>query len=666
MLDRLIEYLDGLSHEELAQVSLQELALCSAWYQSRAHEKGARQEYAHVVAAVERWLTLDQDRPVASEGRRQQWLLRETMEALLTNGPNALTRDELDFLRAAYWLAKKVEPAALYSRLCATLEPHMEAIDARRRSLPVAEGLPALSGRFHVVTEGDLKRAAFREEPSFAGLELSVEGPWFECTGHLNVLGSVPDGCVVSVEGGSCYVQGFVLGHVAATRDCEILENIGGVVVSRRGDIRARNIVANARVVAKKGSVHCLAAQMPALVFAGGRIAIAEDAVMGRLIAPRIRVAGQVRGGILQVSECVEAGRFRNADTRKLALVLRRELTPRDYGEKASKKTSRLISQAKRLRRRIAEMDALAEAADREAQISGRSAFIYLCAGGQGQEALEQISVADGRVNVLSRLISVMRTFSTNVEDHALAIAGGAADEETSPRSLPGGDTDLDAFDSEQMDNDLAERLTDLLSMRERLRRRPRDAGVLARVVLELREHLKVCGEERQTLVDSIARKQRKLRHGVQGAAVALLSGVGPEDDPLNVLRRAINLARARSPQDILGKRLRDSFFRSLVRTTKSGVDRAGQCRYTGDTLLVEFLSVSKELREEHEIDIPQALPTGRAEAVGRFDDGVRLCTDFFLVDDLHSRPGSVIDVRGSGVVARTYLRAAGTIVEVD
>ena len=202
--------------------------------------------------------------------------------------------------------------------------------------------------------------------------------------------------------------------------------------------------------------------------------------------------------------------------------------------------------------------------------------------------------------------------------------------------------------------------------MRERLRKRPRDAGLLARAVLGLREHLKVCSEERQVLIDSIARKQRKLRHAVQGPALAFLSDVGPEDEPLDVLRRAIALARARPRQDILGKRLRDPFFRSLVRATKSSVDRAGQCRYTGETLLAEFMSVSKALREEHDIDIPQALPTGRAEATGCFDDGVRVCTDFFLVDDPHPRPGSVIDAGGSGVTVRTYLRAAGTIVEVD
>ncbi len=98
------------------------------------------------------------------------------------------------------------------------------------------------------------------------------------------------------VGNGDCVVDGFVLGRVAATRSCEVRDNIAGVVV-RDGDIRARAIIDNAKAIAKAGRIFCRNAQSPRLVFAGSAFEIRGSTLQGAYVAPSISIAGDAFGG---------------------------------------------------------------------------------------------------------------------------------------------------------------------------------------------------------------------------------------------------------------------------------------------------------------------------------------------------------------------------------
>ena len=179
-------------------------------------------------------------------------------------------------------------------------------------------------------------------------------------------------------------------GRLAATFDCEVRENISGVVVVRRGDIRTRNIIDKAYVISKQGTVHCRHSQAPDLVFAGREIRIEDAAIMGCYVSPRIQVGGEAYGGEFHASESVAAEQFRRSDTRELALVLRRDISCRDYGETPDENASNLMATAAQLRRRIRDLATQARFADRESEQCAATAVVHLVGGKAKEAAVER------------------------------------------------------------------------------------------------------------------------------------------------------------------------------------------------------------------------------------------------------------------------------------
>ena len=194
------------------------------------------------------------------------------------------------------------------------MAPKMEAIKSLRESREPVRGLPAVLKHVGVATEASILAATRRTIGNFGGLALSFRGPVLRHGGSLKIIGDIPDGAAVVVEGDACYVAGYVLGNLLVSGHTEVRENISGLLITQRGNIRARGIVNRATVIAKLGRIRIGAAEGPDLVYAGTQLRIDERTRLGHYLAPRIRVDGEVTGGEFAVTTRLQALQFNHTD----------------------------------------------------------------------------------------------------------------------------------------------------------------------------------------------------------------------------------------------------------------------------------------------------------------------------------------------------------------
>jgi hypothetical protein len=79
-----------------------------------------------------------------------------------------------------------------------------------------------------------------------------------------------------------------------------------------------------------------------------------------------------------------------------------------------------------------------------------------------------------------------------------------------------------------------------------------------------------------------------------------------------------------------------------------------------------ELAGVALELREHYYIAVPEVLnrPGGEPRVTGRFDAGVRILAEPFLVDDPAPPKGSAVHTPATGDTVKSYIRQEGLIVE--
>ena len=93
------------------------------------------------------------------------------------------------------------------------------------------------------LTPEDLQQGGSRDIKVFAGISIPIRGPVLTHKGDTKIIGGIPEDCVMVVEEGNCYVDGKIMGKIAATGKCEVYDTISGVVIARRGDVRAKSIL---------------------------------------------------------------------------------------------------------------------------------------------------------------------------------------------------------------------------------------------------------------------------------------------------------------------------------------------------------------------------------------------------------------------------------------
>jgi hypothetical protein len=637
MLSKLITYASELPADELAEVSLQDVAVCEAWFESFKGNGAQLKKWDSVPDIVQQWTHGVSPRDINTEGRRHQWVLRDLIDTILGDGNEEITRDEADFLCATFALTTRVDCPEIFERVNMLLTPHVDRLNAMRSALDQAEGLPALSKRLHPLTARDLIGARPREIRVIAGVDMPCRGPLTTLPGHVKVLGSVPENCTLVVESGCCSVEGYVMGRIAIKEHCEVRENIAGVVISRQGDIRARGIIDQAYVVSKAGNVQVRRAESPRLIFAGNSIRIAE----------------------------ITAERFANPSGAGMTIVLRRGFSSEEYGEARPPEANRLVSKALRLRREVTNLESMARSSEHEADQCAQSALYYLCTGEDSRKHVEAIQSAKQRLARLDQVIAGLSTLSASAEEKLARPNPG----ETPPdeQSAEDGDPSFSPFTADgQLDEDLSDEFSEMRGVRDKLGTSQQSRKVTSSLLVRLRERLAGWTQERQDLEEKIAHNEAELQKVANLTSV--LEKTRGRRSHVDILRQILVTARSRPKNDPLAKKIDTSFVTLMVRTVTKCQDRVRTYREHILKKRRNFQKCSDQLLREFQIVMTlETLDDKRgATATGRFDAGTMLFTDPFAAEENTPPPGTSREIRGSEDEVKTYTRTLRGIVEAE
>jgi hypothetical protein len=671
MLDRLIEYVSALPENEMAEVTLQDIAICDSWYRSLAGDVDALTQYEQIPHQIKTWLIQPSSEITVTEGRRHQWVLRELIDEVGAGNVRFLAWDELDLLLASLQMARTCARPDRFTRVIQLLDRHATAIEDRHGRVNITPRLPAVSTRLHVVTERDILGAKPREIKVFAGINIQGRGPvLIHRAGHLKVLGSVPENCTLVVEEGSCSVDGYVMGKVAASLHCEVRENISGVVVVRQGDVRARNIIVRAYVVSKSGGVHCRSAESPDLVFGGSEIWIEQSAIMGKYISPSIHVHGDVYGGVFMVSRQMTAERFRCSDARELAIVLRTSLSCQDYGEVPGPEALRYLAQSAGLQRRISALETQIRYSQAEAEHAARNAIVYLTGTDLLHPVAEKVGHAEHRLAQVNRIRAVLQTLIELGEDRLgrLERMKGAVpdDSESADESFSFDDVTSEFAHLEAeggFAKDVTEELADIAALKERMLSPLSDVRKTASSVHHARERRSFWDREALELRAAISKYEAQLRD--EFTAKEVLDNQSGSLPTVALLKRLLSAVRTRAKlsDDPVGRRLQSSFIQLSLRTVGTRVERLTAYITSKDKLCEQLQSVAEVLQKEYQIAVPMDdLTRVPPRVTGIFDTGVKIYADPYLLTESSSPKGGMIETVAGIEERRTYLRENGKI----
>lgn len=657
---RLIDHIIALPESDLVSVAVQDAALCRLWLEDRdGGQKGGRR----AESAAERigaWLKVACGDSPQTEGRRHQTLLRELIGQVQDARIGSMARDEIDLLYHVYDLIAHSVHAETFQRVHEFLHPHIITVQQRREVLEEAPGLPTLNRKLRIVDSRDLMAAERKSVTGLAGIEGSFRGPVLTHEGHVRVMGDVPAEATIVVESGHVVVDGYVLGRIAASGQCEVKENISGLIVVRDGDVRARALIDNAVVVSKHGSVFCRKAQNPKLVFAGNRIDVQGETTLGRYLAPHIEIHESAHGGEFHVSSDLKAPHFRHAPTGSMTIVFRTRLTCRDYGESPSREMAKALSASYRLRRRVHHTKRITFVSAREAEEFASSALLYLLGGEKVKRLLDETMTARRRLDVLNRIILSVSDLYVRNSSARNDDGSGARYAQEPPQELAGPLEGSDGADADLIEarNQISAALSDLASSRGEMSREP---------LLFVSLHDKTSGwlEEADDLEARIRSNEELIEETVGWKNIRAKDG--SRVMKLGALRQVMAAARDRPPEDPLAKRLQSPFVKNMLRLVRNRVDSAKRARTIYQEVRLEFLKSKDEVWRTYNVRIEEDEDedTKDMSCTGRYDPDVTFYADPSLLGQGHeASKGQVMASRGEDAVL-TYRCRAGTISQV-
>lgn len=632
---RLIEHVVALSGDALATLTIQDVALCQIWIANG----GPRHEHVEgcevVPDRVRQWLACADAAQRLSQGRRSQTLLRDLIDQVEDDHVDTMARDELDLLEAVYALSHACENPDAFQRVRRLIAPRRARIAARRRTLPDVAGLPSLSKRLLVVRAEDISAAPAREVKVLAGVELPGRGPVLVHAGHVRVLGDVPESTTLVVEDADCVVDGFVLGRVAASGNCEVLENISGVVISRNGDIRARNLVEGAFAVAKRGWVHCQRIHGARIVFAGTELRVREAVARSRLMAPSICIGGAVVSGEIQASQQIHANRF-GMDDGPLDIMLRAGLSCKDYGENPGRAMRADVSRALHHRARLNCIQERLTLAIRDAEGAAETGLMYLLASHDAGRVAEAVVSARRRLDVLARILLGLRTLYAQAE----AASESAEGEDASAGAHDGGDA-IDQIEAEinsllqDMPGDVTLRspYAELKDSRKRVKLGGRNRMLLRSSIEEITQKLERWRRESDELSAAILRGQQKLASRIRIQEV--IGADTAHHSKVLALQRLLARAKSENRGVPLRDRSESAFMSLMTRTIEKRLTEAKRLNKEVETHRDEFNIARQKVLNEYQMQLPEESGAEhRITVEGVFDAGIRIFADPRYVAD--------------------------------
>lgn len=674
-LDNLLRYVSALPAEKAGTLLLEDVALCAAWYESYRDTPERQESFASVPEVIKRWLAENEPVELKTEGRRQQPLLRLLIKDVAQGRIEELTRDAVDFLCIAWDLISRSAQASAFNRPAQLLKAHAAALRARRQSLEGMPGVPSLIERVGIYTAGDLRQGEVRDVKTFAGINVPFRGPVVTHRGDARVLEGIPGNCSMVVEEGSCWVNGSVLGNLAATEACEVRENISGAVIARRGDIRADTLLNPAVVISKEGSVFCRSAQDPRMVYGCQAVRVATSVKSGVYLGRRVEVAEEVMGGEIQVSEIAQAAIFRQAPGRTLSIVLRRGLNCQDYGEVLPQEALKMLSNATRLCQRLTNIQRLQEVTAREADEYAGSVLLFLLGEDDTPTQMHRIRKLRRRLAFMDRLILGARGLIYAVENRMNALPGGETGTADSYATSTGCDERELLGDLQQelmvlaaegtIDRDLFDYRETVLALGRKLQRASLTRHETLDVLRELTAVMDDLGFRREEMAEVVEKRENSLQQAIGRAAI--LERAKANRSRVEVLKQLLSAGRERESREAFQKRSNDRFVRLMQRNIENRLSRLMEYRASVQEIKSRVQKTRTKLWEVHMVSLPESILTdwmaGGARAEGRFEEGVRLCAWRHLLEPQRGSVAGLLETPDSGGETVIYTRTSrGTI----
>lgn len=673
MIQSLADRVNVLPPESVASVYLEDIALCAAWLDSRSEDTELLSGYKKLRENFDHWTHTAVPQTPESEGSRQQPILRKLVTDLLRGQLKTLHRDELDVLYFAWGLTKRVENRAMFDRAMQMIDKHIDAIRSARETLPKQPDLPNVTARVGVFCCDELAAAPVHDAKTFAGLEIPIRGPIFMHKGDLKIIDSVPEDCTVVADGGEVCVNGPVFGKVAATNTCEILGNVTGVVVARRGFVRTGKVLNHAIVISKEGSVHCYETQSPQLVYGGNEVKVRHSVRGGEYLGRRVEFGVPVATGVVQVTELVKAPRFEASESGTLHLVLRKNLTCQDYGEKMSIAATRLLGSAIRYRQHIRGMQDLLAMTTRESEDYAMSLLLFLLGAENNQERIQQLQNLQIRAAYAEHLEAVVRSLL-----NVLEIRLGDQSSDNGLFDEKAGSADIRAI-LDEMERDLSTLASegkiepDLQSIREeitllgrKVQARALTAEALLQHLVQLIAVLDSLTELRAIALEAIGALEKNVEKNAGRNAV--LNKIRAGGSCIQMLDKLLIAGRGPTASDAFKKRISERHVKLMLRNIEHRKSRTKSYENSIKTAGEQIKGVRDKLWREHQISLPPYVLDGEgqsgARAEGAFEANVRLCAWKHLVDS--GKPGDrgYVLTESSGEKEVCYMRKdSGAIV---
>lgn len=668
-MEQLVAHILALGPEALPTAFLEDLAICAAWLDSHEGDGEALARHPGLRDKIDAWVECADPESVAevSAGSRQQPLLRVCVSDLIRGKINEMARDELDFVYFAWVLSERSQKEGLFERSLECLRPFIRQLEKARAAASPCPGLPHLGERVGHFDINDMRKAEPRDVRIFAGIEAAVRGPVLMHTGDVKIMGDIPVDCTVVVEEGSCYVRGGVHGKVAATKNCEIMGTVSGIVITRRGHARCGTVVNPARVISKEGSVSIIYSEAPRLLFAANDLTIARGAIGGRYRAHNIQSQGPIEGGELHVSGKLSAMHLSSTDERSCQVVLRRNLTCRDYGEVLTHESTRLLTNAMHIRQRISHLRGMIKLTDREAD-EYAGAVLHFIMGTEATPArVQNLQQLRRGVAYLDRLEVAMESLIKSIEDQLELDEsgdekGGSDDVRVDVRMLIEDlESDLGLLIAE---GPIHKEVLDYREVVTRAAKQLQRAFVTEhQVIIELQSLLKL-----RDTVDAKREELLKLQEEGDGplppdgsTQSAVLEKAKQAQARVDLLVKLLESARKGQGSELFRRRCQDRYVKLMQRYIENRRARAIEYATSVRKLENDIAAIRTKLWREYRVSLPKhvlesvTLPFPSVEA--SYSDGVRILGWAHQVDTVAIEPGSMVVTQDTGEASVAYHR---------
>lgn len=668
MYESLVKYICELPDDKIVHAYLEDITVCAAWLDSYRDQPEITEPFGALKQKFDVWVSGVTPLREETEGYRQQPLLRELVDELGRGKASELRREELDILYFAHGLVGRTGKPELFERIPAMIEPHLAAIDARRSELPLSPGLGGLGTRMLIYTTEDIKAAPSRDVKIFAGLETPLRGPLLVASGNTKIVGDVPDGMGVAVEGGDVTVSGRVNGKLAATKNCEIYGHVAGTVVSRKGVIRARGLLPQSIAVAKEGSLYMVSAEGAKTAFGCNMCSVKKTSKSSHLLGRCIQVGEDLVGGKVQTSEYVTATRFCN-DDKKLAIVLRRGLSPQDYGEVLLIESLRLLTNAIKLRQKLSNLVEMHGLAEKEADEYAGNVLVFLVGDEGSASRVANVQGLRRKLAYMSRLAATAHSLVSYVEERIST--GQQPDQQSSgaeERALMEDlQRELGMLATEgQVEVSVQEAQKTLVNFVKRL-----SAQVVLPVQLtKILDEVSECHEAYANEVKRLTAQISSDEGSIEGAAgkTAILERAKEKGSRVAMLNQLIAAARAKPSNSGFGRRMMERYVKIMQRNIEARLAHATSYRSAIAATEERIDAIRDKLWTEFQISLPLHVLKGwnrdGAKAVGQFESEVLIAAWPHLVDQ--GRPGDTgfLLTPGLGQEVQTFRRSENGGIE--